>query len=300
MQNANLESAESTKEPGTPPDWEVLGPAFKKLVETIAHLRSPIGCPWDRVQTLASIKPYTLEETCELLEAIDSGDPQAITEELGDVLLQVLLDAQIADDDGQFNLIDVVNRLTRKMIERHPHVFGDAVANTTADVHHHWEQAKAKEHTRKSAVDGIPVGLPALAKAARLTKKAAKVGYDFPDRDMLFDKLREEVGELMEELYLDGKHPTISAAVDIPPVPDDPITDPARLDRIEGELGDVLFVVANIARRWGVNPEDEYISKCFPHTPTGQQLELFNRLHSFLNSTEGHECFLLKAIDDAE
>ena len=241
---------------GTPPPWEQLGPAIRKLVDVIAHLRSPAGCPWDRAQTLASIKPYTLEETYELLEAIDSGDDTAIAEELGDVLLQVVLDAQIAADEQRFNLIDVTEGLTRKMIERHPHVFGTETANTAADVHQHWERAKQREKQHESALDGIPTALPALAYAARLTKKAARVGYDFPDRDMLFDKLREETDEVLCELYPTGQRPTISATVDIPQVPDEPISDPARLQRAEGEIGDLLFVVANIARRWGINPEE--------------------------------------------
>jgi MazG family protein len=227
------------------------------LCEVIAKLRSPEGCPWDRQQTLATIKPYTLEETYELLEAIDCGDNAAIVEELGDVLLQVVLDAQIGADEGRFDVIEVVEGITAKMIRRHPHVFGDVQLGTAQEVKAHWEQAKALEkQSRTSALDGIPVDLPALARANRIAKKAAAVGYDWPDRDMLFDKLREEVAELQEELYPDGHLPTISAGVDIPPVPDEPITDPKRQDHVEEELGDILFVLANIARRWQVNPEE--------------------------------------------
>jgi MazG family protein len=226
------------------------------LCNVIARLRSPTGCPWDRAQTLATIKPYTLEETYELLEAIDADDTPAIREELGDVLLQVVLDAQIAADDGRFDIVDVVDLLTQKMIARHPHVFGDAQASTAAEVHTHWERVKRAEKQRNSLLDGIPAELPALARAARITKRAARVGYDFPHRDMLFDKLREELAELQHELYPDGRTPTIAAGVDGPPTPDEPIADPARLSRVEGELGDVLFVIANIARRWGINPEE--------------------------------------------
>jgi len=243
--------------PGTPPDRETIAQKFADLCEVIAKLRSPNGCPWDRVQTLNSIKPFTLEETYELLEAIDSGDDVAISEELGDVLLQVILDAQIGADEGRFDIIEVVECITKKMIDRHPHVFGDQNAETADDVRAHWEQAKAKEKSeRNSALDGIPVDLPALAKAARITKKAARVGYDFPHRAMLFDKLREEIGELKEELDPDGTMPEIAAAVDMEPVPDEPVDDPDRRDRIEEELGDVLFVLANIARRWDINPEE--------------------------------------------
>ncbi|MCA9089857.1 MAG: nucleoside triphosphate pyrophosphohydrolase [Planctomycetaceae bacterium] len=243
--------------PGTPPDPEQAGPLFQRLCEVIARLRSPTGCPWDREQTLETIKPHTLEETYELLEAIDSGDDAAIVEELGDVLLQVVLDAQIGADEGRFDVLQVITGLTEKMIHRHPHVFGDVQVESASEVRQHWEKAKAIEkRSRTSALDGIPLDLPALARAARITKKAARVGYDFPHRAMLFDKLREEIGELQEELYPDGDMPDIPAAVDMEPVPDEPVSDPERKDRIEGELGDVLFVLANIARRWDINPEE--------------------------------------------
>lgn len=245
------------KQQGIPPDTGRTADVFVRLCEVIAKLRSPEGCPWDRLQTLRTIKPFTLEETYELLEAIDLDDNDAICEELGDVLLQVVLDAQIAADEGRFDVVDVIEGLTDKMIRRHPHVFGTEHAETADDVRSHWEKEKAKEKQhRGSALDGIPVDLPALAKAARIQKKAARVGYDFPHRAMLFDKLREEIEELKQELYPQGDVPQIPAAVDMPPVPDDPIEDPERLDRIEGEIGDVLFVIANIARRWGVNPEE--------------------------------------------
>ena len=242
--------------PGTPPDAERLGPAFQKLCDVVARLRSPTGCPWDREQTLATIKPFTLEETYELLEAIDSGDDAAIAEELGDVLLQVILDSQIAADEGRFDLNDVVAGLTRKMIERHPHVFGDTQAATSADVSHNWDRIKQQEKQRESIFEGLPLALPALARAARISGKAARVGYDFPARDMLFDKLREEMSELAQELFPDGQTPTRAATVDAQVEPDPPAFDAERQKRIEGELGDVLFVLANIARRWHVNPEE--------------------------------------------
>lgn len=241
---------------GTPPDAALLQPAMQRLCEVIARLRSPAGCPWDRVQTLKTIKPYTLEETYELLEAIDADDNAAIQEELGDVLLQVVLDAQIAADEGRFTIVDVIAQITQKMIDRHPHVFGDAHAVTPDDVRAHWERAKTVEKRRESILDGIPLDLPALARCARLSKKAAAAGYDWPDRAMLFDKLREELDELQAELYPEGAVPQVAAGVESPVVPDSPVDDPARHARIEEELGDMLFVVANIARRWGVNPEE--------------------------------------------
>ena len=243
-------------EPGTPPDSEQLTPRFRELCNVIAKLRSPTGCPWDREQTLESIKPYTLEETYELLEAIDSGDDQAIVEELGDVLLQVLLDSQIAADEGRFTLVDVVDVLTQKMIRRHPHVFGDTAVNSASDVTRNWDHIKQNEKQRESIFDGLPAALPALARAARLSKKAARVGYDFPTRTMLFDKLREELSELAEELFPEGAVPQVAASVDVPVEPDPEAFDAERQSRIESELGDVLFVLANIARRWHINPEE--------------------------------------------
>jgi len=241
---------------GLPPDSAQLGPAFQKFCEVVARLRAPDGCPWDRVQTLETIKPYTLEETHELLEAIDSRDDTAIVEELGDLLLQVVLDAQIGADEGRFGLIEVVEGITQKMIHRHPHVFGTAVANSVDDVSQHWHAAKNKEKPRDSVLDGIPVTLPQLARAVKLSKKAARVGYDFPDRAMLFDKLREEVVELARELFPEGAIPDVPANVDAPVIPDAPIDDPERQSRVEDELGDILFVIANIARRWKINPEE--------------------------------------------
>ncbi|MEZ6055186.1 MAG: nucleoside triphosphate pyrophosphohydrolase [Planctomycetaceae bacterium] len=243
--------------PGTPPGRGEIEAGVWRLVEVVAKLRSPEGCPWDRVQTMQTIKPYTLEETYELLEAIDANDDADICEELGDVLLQVVLDAQIAADEGRFDLTAVVEGITRKMIKRHPHVFGDATARDAAEVRSHWEAAKLIEkQERQSLLEGIPVALPSLARAARLSKKAASVGYDFPDRLMLFDKLREELDELQREMFPDGPPPMTSAGIDSPVLPDEPVDDAARRDRIEGELGDVLFVMANIARRWGIDPEE--------------------------------------------
>ena len=242
---------------GVPPDPEKTASAFVRLCETIAKLRSPDGCPWDRQQTLATIKPYTLEETYELLEAIDSDNNEAICEELGDVLLQVVLDAQIAKDEGRFDIVPVIEGISEKMIRRHPHVFGDETAETAADVTQHWDKAKnAEKQQRESVLDGIPVDLPTLARAARITKKAAKVGYDFPHRAMLFDKLNEEIGELAAELFPDGQIPDIPASVEGDVVPDEPVEDASEKERIEGELGDILFVLANIARRWQICPEE--------------------------------------------
>jgi tetrapyrrole methylase family protein / MazG family protein len=243
--------------PGTPPLFTELLPEFQRFCEVVARLRSPTGCPWDRQQTMKTIKPYTLEETYELLEAIDSDDNAAIQEELGDVLLQVVLDSQIAADESRFGLIEVVRGIADKMVRRHPHVFGDVEAATTDDVKKHWYAAKQNEKkSRESLLDGIPTALPELARTARITARAAAVGYDFPDRVMLFDKLQEELAELSVELFGTTSPPHVAASVEMTPVPDLPWQDQARRDRAESELGDVLFVVANIARRWGINPEE--------------------------------------------
>jgi uncharacterized protein YabN with tetrapyrrole methylase and pyrophosphatase domain len=146
--------------------------------------------------------------------------------------------------------------LTEKLIRRHPHVFGDAAANSANEVSKHWERIKQQEKQRGSIFDGLPAALPALARAARLSKKAARVGYDFPSRAMLFDKLREELEELAQELFPGGAMPTVQASVDAPVEPDAAPFDEQRQQRIESELGDVLFVLANIARRWHINPEE--------------------------------------------
>jgi MazG family protein len=240
---------------GQPPPFDILLPVLQEFCQVVATLRGPDGCPWDREQTLETIKPYTLEETYELLEAIDSGDDKAIVEELGDVLLQVVLDCQIGADEGRFGLVEVVRGVTDKLITRHPHVFGDDTAETSEEVRKNWDSAKRAEKQRDGVMEGLPLAMPALARAARVTGRAARVGYDFPDRRMLFDKLREELAELSEELFGEISVPEVAAEVDADVLPDKPLADDVR-DRAEEELGDVLFVLANIARRWGVNAEE--------------------------------------------
>ena len=165
-----------------------------------------------------------------------------------------MLDAQIAADDGRFDIVDVIELLTQKMIARHPHVFGDAQPPPPPTSNALGTRRTGRE-AAESVLDGIPADLPALARAARITKCAARVGYDFPHRDMLFDKLREELAELQHELYPDGQTRDRRRRRG-PADPDEPIADADRLSRVEGELGDVLFVIANIARRWGINPEE--------------------------------------------
>ncbi|WP_217588339.1 nucleoside triphosphate pyrophosphohydrolase [Lentibacillus saliphilus] len=206
---------------------------FSRLRAVIAELRGPNGCPWDQAQTHESLRQYAIEEVYELIEAIDQGDDEGIVEELGDVLLQVMLHSQIGDDSGYFSVDDVIKTLTDKMIHRHPHVFSDREVDTVEEVYQNWDQLKKEEKgaTRQSVLDGIPQGLPALIHAYKLQKKAAKVGFDWEDREDVWDKLKEEVAEVKEAIQ-DGDQ-----------------------EELEKEFGDVLFVVTNLARHYKINPE---------------------------------------------
>ncbi|GAA0609090.1 nucleoside triphosphate pyrophosphohydrolase [Virgibacillus siamensis] len=206
---------------------------FDSLREVIAELRGPDGCPWDKKQTHESLRDYAIEEVHELIEAIDLKDDEGIIEELGDVLLQVMLHSQIGEDDGYFAIDDVIRAITDKMIHRHPHVFRKTTADTPDEVVKSWDALKQQEKgdTRKSLLDGIPAGLPALAKAAKLQNKAGKAGFEWDDAADIWEKLREELDE-------------VHTAVDN--------NDEAN---IAEELGDVLFVLVNISRYYKVNPE---------------------------------------------
>jgi len=208
---------------------------FAALVETVARLRAPDGCPWDREQTHVSLKRYAVEETYEVLEAIDSGDPSKIEDELGDLLLQVLLHAEIASESNSFDIADVCARIREKLQRRHPHVFADTQVSGVDDVLHNWEQIKRGERgneDRTSVLDGVPKSLPALMRAAKLSKKAARTGFDWPEVSAIFDKLREETAEL-EEAIAKGDH-----------------------DGTRMEIGDLLFTIVNIARFQNIDPEE--------------------------------------------
>lgn len=206
--------------------------ALADLLALMARLRDPVnGCHWDAEQTFATIAPYTIEEAYEVADAIARGDVGDLREELGDLLFQVVFHARMAQEAGHFDFADVAQGLTTKMTARHPHVFGDAQAHDAAL----WEDRKAAERAAKAKgglLDDVPLALPALLRAAKLQKRAARIGFDWPDLVPVLDKLEEEIQELKAEI-------TARAA-------------PARL---EDELGDVLFVVANIARHLGVDPE---------------------------------------------
>lgn len=202
------------------------------LVRVVAALRAPDGCPWDREQTHASLKPHLLEETYETLEAIDSGDPAALREELGDLLLQVLMHSQIASETGAFDLESVAQHLTEKLIARHPHVFGTAHVETAEQVLKNWDKTKRDQKQRDSVLEGVPRAMPALARAQEISKRAARVGFEWDSIAGVLDKLREEETELRQAIESG---------------------DP---ERIESELGDMLFTIVNIARHAQIDAED--------------------------------------------
>jgi len=196
-------------------------------------LRSKDGCPWDKVQTSESIKPYLIEETYEVIEAIDEKDPVKMKEELGDLLLQVVFHAQIAKDRGEFDINDVIDKISDKMVSRHPHVFGDAKFETPEEVTKQWQDRKREEGKLKdSALEGVPKELPSLLRAHRLQSRAAKVGFDWAKVEDVFGKLDEELEEFKEALEKKDKK------------------------EIEDELGDIFFVLVNISRFVGVNAEE--------------------------------------------
>jgi tetrapyrrole methylase family protein / MazG family protein len=206
---------------------------FQKLVDIMTLLRSKDGCPWDKVQTSESIKPYLIEETYEVIEAIDEKDPVKMKEELGDLLLQVVFHAQIAKDRGEFDINDVIDKISDKMVSRHPHVFGDAKFETPEEVTKQWQDRKREEGKLKdSALEGVPKELPSLLRAHRLQSRAAKVGFDWAKVEDVFGKLDEELEEFKEALEKKDKK------------------------EIEDELGDIFFVLVNISRFVGVNAEE--------------------------------------------
>ncbi len=214
---------------------ELLYGEFSKLREVIATLRGPDGCPWDKKQTHKSLKKYLVEETYEVLDAIDGGDVDLLADELGDVLLQVMLHAQIGEDEGGFSIRDVVLALNSKMIRRHPHVFGETTAESAEAVVRNWEEIKKEEKGegfRESLLDGIPKGLPGLYRAYELQKKAAKVGFDWDTQEPIWEKISEETEEFRTEIRSGNSR------------------------EAEKEFGDLLFALVNLARYYKIDPED--------------------------------------------
>jgi MazG family protein len=251
----------------------------------MSRLRAPGGCPWDREQTFDTIKPYTLEETYEVLEAIDNRDWPELTGELGDLLLQVLFYSEMAREAGHFSVDDVLDRLSNKLVDRHPHVFGDVKADTPAEVLRNWEALKAEEKKKRlsargaaseksdatvagplqqaqvagqsaeddqSVLAGVSSKMPALMEAYKLSSRAARVGFDWPEVEGLFEKLAEETAELREELK--------RAPVNGPPGKGiagagQPQVSAEQRERMEDEVGDLFFVLVNIARYLSLDPE---------------------------------------------
>jgi MazG family protein len=232
------------------------GERFERAVGIMTRLRGPGGCPWDREQTFDSIKPYTLEETYEVLEAIDQRDWQELPGELGDLLLQVLFYAQMAKEQGSFSIDDVLDRLSDKLVHRHPHVFGDVQADTASEVVRNWEAIKAEEKKKhgkgesdgpKSVLAGVSSAMPALLEAHKLSAKAAHVGFDWPEMEGLFDKLQEEVRELREELKQFPAPGPRPQGRGVAGSGRQPISEALR-QRLEAEVGDLFFVLVNMAR----------------------------------------------------
>lgn len=216
---------------------QILLKNFSKLREIIAELRSPTGCPWDREQTHESLKKYLIEETYEVIDAINSGDIDHLIEELGDVLLQVMLHAQIGEDDGYFSIDDIIEGLSAKMIRRHPHVFGTGKADNAEEVVRNWQEIKKEEKGEEeptSYIEGVSMALPNLLRAYELQKKAAKVGFDWQEITPALEKVKEELEEFVHEL--DG-------------------TDSGMI-RAKGEFGDLLFAFVNVARFLKIHPEE--------------------------------------------
>jgi len=212
------------------------GDTFYQLVEIMQRLLAPDGCPWDREQTLQTLEPFLIEEAYEVLEAIDANDPREHCEELGDLLFQIVFQAELRAREGHFGIDDVVRAIASKMTRRHPHVFGDAKVKDADEVLANWGKLKAVEHQeqgkKRRALDGVPVALPALLRAQRLGEKAAAVGFDWPDVAGVRDKVNEELREIDEAIATGDKA------------------------HIEHEIGDLLLAVSRLSAKLGVAPED--------------------------------------------
>src|SRR5438067_6069733 len=208
--------------------------SFDELVQLMTTLRGPNGCPWDRKQTLPSLKPFIIEESYEVVDAIDRDDRLDLCEELGDFLLQAVLIAELTREEGSFDIYDSVTAIHEKLVRRHPHVFGDVEARDAEQILVNWEKLKSEERKKenKGVLSGVPAALPALQKDSRLTEIAARVGSDWRVTDEVFHKVDEELAELREAIAGGDK------------------------DRMHDELGDLLFTIANIARKLDVNPEE--------------------------------------------
>jgi MazG family protein len=226
---------------------DTIGARFERLVDIMRTLRAPNGCPWDREQTITSLRPYVLEETYEVLEAIEHGGPVELREELGDFLFEAIFLARISEEKGEFDIGDVIDTVCDKLVRRHPHVFARKTntteLNTAAEVLEHWEALKATERAQAGTpplskpygiLSTVPLALPALLHAYRIGSEAASVGFDWPQITNVLEKIEEEVAEVREVIET---------------------TDIKSIDRIEEEMGDLLFAIANLARKLNIEPE---------------------------------------------
>src|SRR2546427_780029 len=220
------------------------GEKFERLVEIMDTLRGPNGCPWDKQQDFNSLKPMLVEEVYEVLEAVENSDFEGMSEELGDLLLHIVFHAYLGKEAGHFDINTVIDKISEKLVRRHPHVFGEESASTADEVIKNWEAIKAEEKAQKlqnrtpeqrSLLEGIPSKLPAIHEAHQISSRAARVGFDWPDVDGIFEKLQEEVRELKEVISSGGGE--------------------TRRERLEDEIGDILFVIVNIARYLKIDSE---------------------------------------------
>lgn len=214
-----------------------IGAAFEHLVDIMKTLRGPDGCPWDRQQDLYSLRKYILEEAYEVVQAIDDDDLEALPSELGDLLLQVVFLSQLADEEGQFDITDVVESISGKLVRRHPHVFGEGQLDTADEVLVRWEEIKREERGGGSVLDDIPKVFPALVRAEKLGRRASNIGFDWPNAAGALEKVREELVEV-EEATVKAERDAKQSSVEI-----------------EAEIGDLLFAIANFARHMGLSPE---------------------------------------------
>lgn len=217
------------------PDNKILNEQLARLIAIVKKLRSPSGCEWDRAQTSESLSPYFLEETYETIDAIHEGNQEKLKEELGDLLLHIVFQADIAEEHKQFDLADSVKHICDKLERRHPHVFGDVFVDSIRDIKQNWEEIKLKEG-RKSLMEGLPKALPALLLARRIQERASQVGFDWDEIDSVWEKVHEELDELKEAL----KH-----------------SDEAKINL---EFGDLLFSLVNLSRFLNINPEQALVS----------------------------------------
>ena len=209
-----------------------IGNQFEELVNIVSRLRAPDGCPWDREQTNHTLLPYFVEEVYEAIESIDDGDWDLVKEELGDILLHIVFQASIAEDEKNFQIIDSLDNINKKLINRHPHVFGDAKAEAAFHAKQNWEAEKHKEKGRGSRLDGVPNSLPSLIRAQRLQQKASYAGFDWEKIEQVWGKVNEEIIELKEaEISGNNQH-------------------------IEEEMGDLLFAIVNLSRHLNISSED--------------------------------------------